>query len=282
MWQRIKTAFVLVLIVGFALFASSTPVFVIPLLSIGAVIAAHEWTKLMPKWKQPVLFVLTVLSATMFSVFYPMSWLIWWLLSLVIWVLATAWVLEYPNKETWYGRRLVFMGVIILTAAITAMYGLWQMSPWWLMYVFLLVWCADSGAYFVGRKLGKTKLAPRVSPNKSVEGLLGGLVTSGLVAIIVGYYLELSGVALALFLLLSALTVSASVLGDLFESMLKRRAGIKDSGSILPGHGGVLDRIDSLLSATPIFALGFWLLSRQGVFDEAWIKLHFAVMQVPL
>ena len=276
MWQRIKTAIVLVLIVGFALFASSKPIFVIPLLSVGVLIAAHEWTKLMPKWKQPMLFVLIALIVTMVSIFVPQTWAFWWGASLIIWTMALLWVKQYPNKEIWYGRRLVYMGGVILTAAITAMYGLWQMSPWWLMYVFLLVWCADSGAYFVGRKFGKRKLAPNVSPNKSIEGLIGGLVTSGVVAAIVGQYLQLSGGALAWFLALSAVTVAASVLGDLFESMLKRRAGIKDSGNILPGHGGVLDRIDSLLSATPVFALGFWLLLEMGVFTEVWIKMHMA------
>ncbi len=276
MWQRIKTAIVLVLIVGFALFASSKPIFVIPLLSVGVLIAAQEWTKLMPKWKQPMLFVLIALIVTMVSIFVPQTWAFWWGASLIIWTMALLWVKQYPNKEKWYGRRLVYMGGVILTAAITAMYGLWQMSPWWLMYVFLLVWCADSGAYFVGRKFGKRKLAPNVSPNKSIEGLIGGLVTSGVVAAIVGQYLQLSGGALAWFLALSAVTVAASVLGDLFESMLKRRAGIKDSGNILPGHGGVLDRIDSLLSATPVFALGFWLLLEMGVFTEVWIKMHMA------
>ncbi|USZ14493.1 phosphatidate cytidylyltransferase [Moraxella sp. FZFQ2102] len=281
MWQRIKTAIVLVIIVGFALFASSMPIFVLPLLAVGVLIAAHEWTKLMPKVKYPARFILAVLLLTILSVFVPWTWVAWWAVSLGIWVMATAWVLQYPAQEKWYGKRLVYMGAVILTAAITAMYGLWQMSPWWLMYVFLLVWCADSGAYFVGRKLGKRKLAPNVSPNKSIEGLIGGLVTAGIVTVIVGNYLQLSGTALALFLLLSAVTVLASVLGDLFESMLKRRAGIKDSGSILPGHGGVLDRIDSLLSATPVFAFGFWLLLKLGVFTEVWIKMHFAAMRIP-
>ncbi|OOS25723.1 phosphatidate cytidylyltransferase [Moraxella pluranimalium] len=281
MWQRIKTAIVLVIIVGFALFASSMPIFVVPLLAIGVLIAAHEWTKLMPKVKYPARFVLAVLLLTMIAIFVPWTWAFWWAASIAIWAMATAWVLQYPAKEKWYGKRLAYMGVVILTAAITAMYGLWQMSPWWLMYVFLLVWCADSGAYFVGRKLGKRKLAPNVSPNKSIEGLIGGLATAGVVAIIVGNYLQLSGTALFLFLILSAITVAASVLGDLFESMLKRRAGIKDSGSILPGHGGVLDRIDSLLSATPIFAFGFWILLKLGVFTEVWVKMHFAAMRIP-
>ena len=138
------------------------------------------------------------------------------------------------------------------------------------MYVFGLVWCADSGAYFVGRKFGKRKLAPRVSPNKSIEGLMGGLATSAVVAVAVGYYaLPHELLPQLAFLVLSGVATLSSVLGDLFESMLKRRAGIKDSGTILPGHGGVLDRIDSLLSATPVFALGVWLLTTLGVLNIA-------------
>lgn len=261
MWQRIKTAIVLVIIVGVAMFTTNLPVLFLPLLSLGVVIASHEWTKLMPKRKFPARFILLVLVVTLISVSVPASWLVWWVLSLGIWLMAFKWVLVYPAQEKWYGRRLFLMGVVILVATITAMYSLWQTSPWWLMYVFLLVWCADSGAYFVGRKLGKRKLAPNVSPNKSIEGLIGGLITSGVVAVAIGhFYLSLDLVAQIAFLLLSGVAVLASVLGDLFESMLKRRAGIKDSGTILPGHGGVLDRIDSLLSATPIFALGVWVL----------------------
>lgn len=134
------------------------------------------------------------------------------------------------------------------------------------MYLFLLVWGADSGAYFVGRKLGKKKLAPNVSPNKSVEGLYGGIFTAMLIVVVVEVvYLDLTFAQHILFLILSVITVFSSVLGDLFESMIKRRAGIKDSGRILPGHGGVLDRIDSLLAAAPIFAAGMYVLKLMGV-----------------
>jgi len=109
-------------------------------------------------------------------------------------------------------------------------------------------------------------MAPNVSPNKSMEGLAGGLVTGLLVVIVISVFkLQLTGLPLVAFVALSALTILGSVLGDLFESMLKRRADVKDSGTILPGHGGVLDRIDSLLSATPIFALGFWALQQLGL-----------------
>ncbi|MGM8871670.1 phosphatidate cytidylyltransferase [Psychrobacter sp. 2Y5] len=266
MWQRIRTAVVLIIIVGIALFASQTPILFAPLLAIGVTIAAHEWTKLMPKWRQPTVFVLIVLALTLISLVFPMTWVLWWTASLIIWLMALSWVSKFPTHTSWYGRRLSIMGMVILVASITAMFFLWQQSPWWLMYVFLLVWCADSGAYFVGRKLGKRKMAPNVSPNKSMEGLAGGVVTGLLVVIGISVFmLQLTGTALLAFVALSVVTILISVLGDLFESMLKRRAKVKDSGTILPGHGGILDRIDSLLSATPIFALGFLGLQQLGL-----------------
>ncbi|MCD1279182.1 MAG: phosphatidate cytidylyltransferase [Psychrobacter sp.] len=266
MWQRIKTAIVLVIIVGIAMFASQTPILFAPLLAIGVIIAAHEWTKLMPKWRQPMLYVLLVLVITLVSLIFKVTWLFWWVASLAIWLMALSWVKVFPTHTNWYGKKLALMGAVILTAAITAMFYLWQLSAWWLLYVFLLVWSADSGAYFVGRKLGRRKMAPNVSPNKSVEGLTGGLVTGLLVVIGISVFkLQLTGMSLIAFVALSALTILASVLGDLFESMLKRRADIKDSGNMLPGHGGVLDRIDSLLAATPIFALGFWAIQQLGL-----------------
>ncbi len=266
MWQRIRTAVVLIIIVGIALFASQTPIFFAPLLAIGVTIAAHEWTKLMPKWRQPVVFVLMVLALTLVSLWFEITWVMWWVASLIIWLMAMSWVTKFPTHTSWYGRKLALMGVVILIAAITAMFYLWQQSPWWLMYVFLLVWCADSGAYFVGRKLGRVKMAPNVSPNKSMEGLAGGVVTGLVVVIGISVFmLKLTGIALIAFVALSVVTILISVLGDLFESMLKRRAKVKDSGTILPGHGGILDRIDSLLSATPIFALGFVGLQQLGL-----------------
>ncbi|ALF60441.1 phosphatidate cytidylyltransferase [Psychrobacter urativorans] len=266
MWQRIKTAVILIIIVGIALFASHSPILFAPLLAVGVTIAAHEWTKLMPKWRQPIVFVLMVLAITLASLLFEITWVAWWVVSCIIWLMALSWVSKFPTHTKWYGNQLALMGVVILTASITSMFYLWQQSPWWLLYVFLLVWCADSGAYFVGRKLGRRKMAPNVSPNKSMEGLAGGLVTGLLVVIGISVFkLQLTGTALIAFVLLSALTILVSVLGDLFESMLKRRAGVKDSGTILPGHGGILDRIDSLLSATPIFALGFWGLQQLGI-----------------
>jgi phosphatidate cytidylyltransferase len=149
--------------------------------------------------------------------------------------------------------------MLLLISSTLAIYNLWEKSPWWLMYLFALVWVADSGAYFAGKAFGKHKLIPDVSPNKTIEGLLGGLLLTTCVIVSVAYYRNLADNNLISFILLSMLVVLASVLGDLFESLLKRKANIKDSGTLLPGHGGVLDRIDSLLAAAPIFAFGFWL-----------------------
>jgi phosphatidate cytidylyltransferase len=126
----------------------------------------------------------------------------------------------------------------------------------WLFVALAIVWAADSGAYFAGRHFGRRKLAPRISPNKTVEGLLGGLFAGMLVAA-AGTFLAGAGVAeLPGVLLVAIVTVLFSVVGDLFESLLKRHVGAKDSGNLIPGHGGILDRIDGVLAALPIFALG--------------------------
>jgi phosphatidate cytidylyltransferase len=135
----------------------------------------------------------------------------------------------------------------------------------WLLLVLLLIWAADSGAYFTGRQFGGQwfggrKLAPRISPNKTLEGMLGGVALAMLVALCGALLLGAPTGKLPGILLVAAITVLFSVAGDLFESLLKRHAGMKDSGTLIPGHGGVLDRVDSLLAALPIFALGkIWM-----------------------
>ena len=272
MLERIITALVLVAVVLSCMFAthSQYPMLVLMIIAAGA--AGYEWFKLMPHPTQTV----SKLKAACFGVFtacisglalyFSDLALILWSASILTWLCSLYWVKSYPEYDGWYNATLNVIGLVLISAAVTAIFKVWESSPWWLMYLFLLVWGADSGAYFVGRKFGKRKLAPDVSPNKSIEGLLGGIVTVAIVIVIVQYnYLDLTLPQHILFLILSIITVFSSVLGDLFESMIKRRAGIKDSGRILPGHGGVLDRIDSLLAAAPIFAAGMAVLKLIGV-----------------
>lgn len=149
------------------------------------------------------------------------------------------------------------IGIVILSVAgwLIIEFKTLENGVMWVIAYFISVFAADIGAYFVGRKFGKTKLAPTVSPGKTVEGLLGGLAFVALIFTpILFYYLPPVNAATLLLIVLA--TALVSVGGDLFESKLKRHVGLKDSSQILPGHGGVLDRIDSLLAAAPVFSLG--------------------------
>lgn len=272
MLERIITALVLVAVVLSCMFttASSYPMLVLMIIAAGG--AGYEWFKLMPRQSDRVNKVKAASFGLLTAVFSGLALyfndlaLILWCASIFTWIISLIWVKQYPEYDGWYNSSLHLIGLVLISAAVTAIFEVWDSSPWWLMYLFLLVWGADSGAYFVGRKFGQRKLAPSVSPNKSVEGLFGGIVTVAIVIIAVqSIYLNFSLTQHILFLILSILTVFNSVLGDLFESMIKRRAGIKDSGRILPGHGGVLDRIDSLLAAAPVFAAGMVILKLIGV-----------------
>lgn len=275
MFERIKTAIILLIIVGIAMFATRSLMLIIPLLMAGSTIAAYEWAKLIPNFskfnqqKFAYIYATLILLTVICSLLLSSIWVIWWIIASLLWLVAIQWVSQYPhNTQLWYGKQLFIIGIIIITASLTAMFYLWQKSAWWLLYVFVLVWCADSGAYFIGRKFGKRKMSPAVSPNKSIEGLIGGLATGSLVVFVVSFgILHWTGLTLILFLALSLFSIIMSVFGDLFESMLKRYTGVKDSGSILPGHGGILDRIDSQLSTMPIFALGFWLMNYFGLIN---------------
>lgn len=184
-------------------------------------------------------------------------WLPW--LALVAWLICFVFILRYPVEPP----RLLSgaVGLVVLPA------GWWFLSriladpdlgPAWVLTLFLLVACADIGAFFAGRSLGRRPLAPTVSPKKTWEGVIGGLIAAalgGLAASIVFHRPALSMMGIGL-------TVAAiSVVGDLTISMFKRSAGLKDSGTLLPGHGGVLDRTDSLLAAVPLFFVAVGAMS---------------------
>ena len=128
-------------------------------------------------------------------------------------------------------------------------------GPRWTLFAVAIVWAADTGAYFVGSRFGKRKLAPRISPGKSWEGLAGGLGATALATAAAAPLLGVAWTQLAALVVVALATVLVSVVGDLFESLLKRHAGMKDSADLIPGHGGILDRIDSLLAALPVFVV---------------------------
>ena len=146
---------------------------------------------------------------------------------------------------------LVAAGVIVL---VPAGYGLAALEPRMVLAVLVLVWLADTAAYFTGRKWGRRKLAPSISPGKTWEGAWGGLAAAMAYAIICGTFL-LGTSGWPAYLAVAALLAAVSIVGDLFESAAKRQAGVKDSGTLLPGHGGIMDRIDSATAVLPVAAL---------------------------
>ncbi|MDQ7728150.1 phosphatidate cytidylyltransferase [Halomonas sp. SpR8] len=182
-------------------------------------------------------------------------WPLW--LAAAGWLLNLYWVTRYPVAgQQWQStaRRLA-MGLWVLLPCWVGFNILRDSGSVWLLFVLLLVWCADIGAYFVGRNWGRRKLAPHVSPGKSWEGVLGGLATTTILALLFALSLSLNMAGSLTLIVVTAVVTLTSVLGDLLESMLKRHRNIKDSSQLLPGHGGVLDRIDSLTAAIPLFAL---------------------------
>lgn len=191
--------------------------------------------------------------------------LCWWLVALLL-------VLFYPSTAALWRHsrplRLLF-GILTLIPFFWGMMVLRQYhyetdhfaGAWWLLFVMVLVWGADSGAYMFGRLFGKHKLAPKVSPGKTWEGFFGGLVSAAIIALLFALLAPLT-VAPGTLVICAVIATLASVLGDLTESMFKREAGIKDSGSLIPGHGGILDRIDSLTAAVPVFACLLLLVFR--------------------
>jgi CDP-diglyceride synthetase len=273
--QRVLTAPFLVPLVVAGVFYLPFPAFVAAI-AVVTLIGLWEWTQFVSASSRLLTFIIpaAALALSLFALPFDAMALghvrlppfavaatgaAWWLF-------ATVLVLAFPRSGSYWTHskllRLVFglltmlpfmWSVLLLRAAD------YQFSTYYgaklVLLVFVLVWCADSGAYFAGKKFGKHKMAPAVSPNKTLEGLLGGLAAAVGVTWLGAYALELHFANLGVLLAIAVVTALASVLGDLAESMFKRVAGVKDSGNLLPGHGGILDRIDSLTAAFPVFTV---------------------------
>ncbi|MCX7079955.1 MAG: phosphatidate cytidylyltransferase [Pseudomonas sp.] len=262
--QRIITALILLPIAlcgffllegtGFALF-----------IGLVVTLAAWEWARLAGLTAQSARVAYAALVALLLFFMHVLPGLAPWVLGAAVlwWLLATFLVLTYPRtSEHWASAACkLVIGLLILLPAWQGLILIKQepLGNWLIMAVMLLVWGADVGAYFSGRAFGKRKLAPQVSPGKSWEGVYGGLLLSLLITAVVGLVRGWSGGQMLLGLIGASIVVLISVVGDLTESMFKRQSGIKDSSNLLPGHGGVLDRIDSLTAAIPVFAVLLWM-----------------------
>lgn len=262
--QRVVTALVLIPFVVLSIFYLPSEAFS-QVLTVIILIAAWEWANLIGIESKPgrAAYLLLVLLVIQLLALVNTSWL--YSLVTVAWGLALFWVLTYPESIKQWSNGLwlqVLIGLIVLVPTWGSLTLIQAMDhgPWWIMFLMGIVWGADTGAYFVGRRFGKHKLAPVISPGKSIEGAAGGLlVTTGL-AVLLFMFDIIANIGLVQLMTFTLLVALASILGDLFESMMKRYRGIKDSGQILPGHGGLLDRIDSLTAAGPFFVFGLFVL----------------------
>ncbi|OBW92862.1 CDP-archaeol synthase [Gallibacterium salpingitidis] len=284
---RILSALVLVSLVFIVLFVFP-PLLFASTCALLIVLAVWEWTQF-AKIKQPILrWIITSIAAAFLYLFIYansdfiasgkilnnlselliVSSLLWWLIALVL-------VLTYPKSTAFWGNSTIaqllfafFTLVPFFLSLLALRFYQYNSSSYQgitlLLYVFLLVWAADTGAYFAGRKFGKHKLAETVSPKKTWEGVIGGIILTVVVAAIfltITPLYEASNLSFMELVAVSVLTVIVSILGDLTESMFKRHCGIKDSSQLIPGHGGILDRVDSLTAALPVFSAFFFILT---------------------
>ena len=244
------------------------PIFWAALLLALTVTGAKEWCKLAGfSVKNAIVFMLTtaliggellfLLSESIAGDHYTSLFTIIYSLSFVFWVLVVPFLLRL-TKPIKAPIVLMIIGWLVLLPTCLALYQLREISPLLLLGIMVTVWIADTAAYFSGRAFGKHKLAAVISPGKTWEGVAGALIAVFIYALI--WHQMTNDASLSTFLIPLLLILTAlGVIGDLFESMMKRQAGLKDSGNILPGHGGILDRIDALTSTLPVAMLTFIL-----------------------
>jgi phosphatidate cytidylyltransferase len=281
--QRLLTIAVLLPLFVWCVLALPTPYFAL-CVALMVMIGAWEWAGLVGMntrgGRVAYLAVMgAALSAAAWLIHLPVLRQFILAGAVVWWVIAMIWIRRYSLDPHGFLRTIRqpgsmhfppywlfgMLGVVVLVPAwigLVVIHGNELAGGYLVLLLMALVWGADSGAYVAGRLWGRTKLAPEVSPGKSWEGVYGGLAVATLAALGCGVWFGLDWRALVTLTLLGFVTVLFSIVGDLFESMIKRLAGVKDSGRLLPGHGGMLDRIDSVTAAAPVFALG---LIWQGV-----------------
>ena len=271
LFQRILTAIPLAIgIIWIILFQPSNVFFWLTM--VIAALAAYEWAKLAGlKTAGQLVYLLLICAIVWVVMNHAGQFMRFYIYAGVAWWLATCLYLfkAHPKPAGSEVSPLKLLaGMLVIPAAVFAMNAIHMQhnGAEWLLYGLMLVWVADSGAYFSGKRFGRNKLAPAISPGKTREGLYGAVAAVCLYSAVAAYYFGLDIKDTTRLLLLAVVLTLVSVAGDLYESVLKRERGVKDSGAILPGHGGILDRIDSVLAAMPVFMVGRELLL-QPVFN---------------
>lgn len=238
--------------------------------SMTVLVAMWEWTRMSGFASRPVRSgVVAFVVLALFALWATRGEMLIWYLVIVAnvwWIVAFVWLRNIsfgaaPTREN---------AAIKLVAGLLATLPAWVALNWihsdphggpgWALLAMMLVSVADTAAYFTGSRYGKKKLCPQISPNKTIAGVYGALASGAILSAIGGWLLHLRGLAWLALIALALVTVVASIVGDLFESLIKRQAGVKDSGTLFPGHGGMFDRLDGMFAALPVFALGKALL----------------------
>ena len=264
--QRVITALILLPLVMTAIFMAPADWF---LVILAAVLLGGSWeyARLTGMTGHLPRYLLVLLQAIILLVLF------WyrhdWHTNIFIFLFAccTAWLLIFIRMPLFNDQTSVdnsYKTSSVITALLSITSGWFALGwirihvdgPWLILLLLLIVWAADTGAYFSGKQFGNKKLAPQISPGKTRAGLYGGLIAAPLVALLAVKLMPIEAIDAIPLILLSLVTVLVSVGGDLMISLHKRSSGYKDSGALLPGHGGILDRLDSLLAAAPFFALG--------------------------
>lgn len=260
--KRLMTGLILGFLTILAIVFAPFSVFVIAS-ALLILFAAWEWSLLtgLKKRLTRLLYVISTLLFMGFAWYIPVQIVLW--TACLWWFFTIFLIVTYPKTSHWWAKdtwKRASIGWLVLIPAWLALVTVRTEGLSILMLMLLLVWSADTGAYFAGRACGKHLLLPSVSPKKTVEGAIGGLLLSLLVASVWCLILRVPFASWFMIMGLSIMTVLFSVVGDLLESMLKRQIGIKDIGNYLPGHGGLLDRIDSITAAAPIFILVYRII----------------------
>jgi phosphatidate cytidylyltransferase len=267
LYQRILTAIPLAAFVCWMIFFQPTSVFFY-FVELIVLISGYEWAKLsgVNNIFLRCCFAIIITGLVWALDQFAADYVLWTVYMAVPWWFGVTYYLKSAQPKAASNALKpdkLFIAFIVLPAAAFAMQQIHAIEQGadWLFYALSLVWVADIGAYFSGKKFGRNKLAPLISPGKTKEGLIGGVMATSLYTLVASYYFDLTMEHAVLLVLLSIIVTFVSVSGDLYISLLKREAGLKDSGNILPGHGGILDRIDSVLAAMPVFLFGYsWLI----------------------